>query len=95
MEMAETAGYFTKSARLKACSGLLARLATSSSAIVVELGGCDHLWADGEGWRARLDAREKCFALCNRLSSRLPDRNGLKLYLMVASDALVVKEVNI
>lgn len=34
--------YFTKSAKLNACNGLLARLATSSSAIVVELGGCDH-----------------------------------------------------
>lgn len=35
--------YFTRSARLRACSGWFARLATSSSAIVVELGGCDHL----------------------------------------------------
>ena len=35
--------YFTRSARLRACSGWFARLATSSSAIVVELGGWDHL----------------------------------------------------
>jgi hypothetical protein len=40
---------FTKSAKLRECNGLLARLATSSSAITVELGGCDHLWVDGEG----------------------------------------------
>lgn len=41
--------YFTKSARERVCNGLLARLATSSSAIVVELGGWDHLWAEGDG----------------------------------------------
>jgi hypothetical protein len=41
--------YFTRSAKLRACNGLLARLATSSSAMVVELGGCDHLWDEGEG----------------------------------------------
>jgi hypothetical protein len=33
--------YLTRSARLKVCNGLLARLATSSSEITVELGGCD------------------------------------------------------
>jgi hypothetical protein len=35
--------YLTRSARLSACSDWLARFATSSSAMVVELGGWDHL----------------------------------------------------
>jgi hypothetical protein len=35
--------YLTRSARLRACNGWLARFATSSSAMVVELGGWDHL----------------------------------------------------
>lgn len=42
----------TKSAKLRECNFSLARLATSSSAMVVELGGWDHLCAEGEGWRA-------------------------------------------
>lgn len=35
--------HFTRSAKLNLCKGLLASLARSSSAIVIELGGCDHL----------------------------------------------------
>lgn len=41
--------HFTRSARLNVCNGLLASLAISFSAMVVELGGCDHFWAEGDG----------------------------------------------
>lgn len=41
--------YFTRSAKLRGCRGLAARLATSSSATVVELGGWAHFWVEGEG----------------------------------------------
>jgi len=37
--MGDTETDFTKSARLNACNGLFARLDTSSSAMVIELGG--------------------------------------------------------
>ena len=45
----EDSYYFTKSARLKACNDLLASLAISLSATLTELGGWDHLCADGVG----------------------------------------------
>jgi hypothetical protein len=42
--------YPTKSAKLSVCNGLLEKLDTSSSAIDVEPGKCDHLCAAVVGW---------------------------------------------
>lgn len=47
--------YLTRSAKLRECRCFAAKLATSSSAIVVELGGCDHLCVDGELVQSRED----------------------------------------
>lgn len=52
--------------------------------MVVELGGWDHLWADGEGCRAKLKGREKGRELhcVNRLHCKV--RNGPGKWFMVA-----------
>jgi hypothetical protein len=42
--------YLTRSTKLRAYNGLLARLDTSSSAIEVELGSCDHVRVTGGEW---------------------------------------------
>jgi len=80
--------YLTRSAKLRACNGLLARLATSSSAMVVELGGCDHLWADGDGCRAKLEHLENGLEREERLGVLSQDRNGLEKRIMVALNGL-------
>jgi hypothetical protein len=79
--------------QLGTCKGWLARFATSSSAIVVELGGWDHLEAEGEGCRAKLTPRENAReGHCgNVLQSH--GRSGRENNLMVALD--VVRSVKL
>jgi len=72
------------------CNGLLARLATSSSAIVVELGGWDHLWAEGEGCREEIEDCAKVLDVYNCFNCPLQDRNGLAKVFMVAFGGWVV-----
>lgn len=76
--------YLTRSARLRACKFLLARLATSSSAMVVALGGCDHLCAEGVGCRAKLADCTKRLVQEKMLELPLQDRNGRVRKFMVA-----------
>jgi hypothetical protein len=78
------ASYFTRSAKLKACSGWLARLDTSSSAIVIELGGCDHFCADGDGCRATLASREMDLDTEDQLGMPFLCRRGRERIFMVA-----------
>lgn len=78
--------YFTRSARLRECNGWLARAATSSSAIVAVLGGCDHLWADGEGCLAELAERVQDFKNNICVVILLLERSGLAKAFMVALD---------
>lgn len=69
--------HLTKSAKASVCSGLLARLATSSSEIEVDEGGCDHLIVDGEG----------CCVVSHRVEfpiASLADRDGRMRAFMAA-----------
>lgn len=85
--------HFTRSDKLKACSGWLARLDTSSSAMVVELGGCDHLCADGEGCRTVLAARAKDLDTSYQAEQPHLDRNGHERVFMVALELLKRRSV--
>lgn len=84
----KSVAYLTRSARLKVCKCFPARVAISSSAIVVELGGWDHVLDDCGGYRARH------FALENRRTKEidgmftLRSRMGLLRLFMVVWNAL-------
>jgi hypothetical protein len=52
--------------------------------MVVELGGWDHLWADGEGCRAKVADRRNFLDIPICLNTRLRDRNGPAKVFMVA-----------
>ena len=83
--------YLTKSARLKACRDWLAKPATSSSAIVVVLGGCDHLWADGDGYLpVLLDRRRRVVNKSTRNNWLLLNRCDRTRQFMVALKWMVL-----
>jgi len=85
MEMGRPS-YFTRSARLKECKGWQDRPATSLSAIVVELGGWDHLCAEGEGCRLKLTERVENLDCCTLITLPFLNCNGRGRHFMVAFD---------